>query len=116
MKLEERQEKVRVLADKIEKEIRSIIEVEPNSHYTNMKVDCSFCYQTYSRLNIRVVVDPYGWFDDGRHACFDCIEKNNLKLSDSELAIDFEARTIAITRILRSTTVELLDLNRLIED
>jgi hypothetical protein len=103
-------ELIHKLADRIEQELRDAISTEPYPFYTNMEDACDFCYQFTIREEIRIVIDPrYGYFVEVK-ACWDCIHGNQLKISDTERALDYEARTIAIRRIRHSTTLENLEL------
>lgn len=102
------EERLERRADQIEKELRDAIAVEPYPFYTDLEVTCDFCYRKTTRVRVKLVKDPNGIFDDCI-ACLSCIDTRNLTLSNSEKALDFEARTIAILRIRKSTQVELPD-------
>jgi hypothetical protein len=98
----ERAELINKLADRIEQELRDAIATEPYPFYTNLDDACDFCFKPKTRLELKIVIDPREIFDESR-ACDDCIKKEGLVISNSDKALDYEARTIAIMRIRQGT-------------
>ncbi|MGA9173640.1 MAG: hypothetical protein WBZ33_06690 [Thermoactinomyces sp.] len=101
----ERIELIHKLADQIEQELRDAITTEPYPFYTNMDDACDFCLKPKTRQELKIVIDPREIFDESR-ACMECVESEGLEISNSDLALDYEARTIAIMRIRSSTVMD----------
>lgn len=87
------------IADREERRIRQILNMEPQPYLTQSKDVCSFCYKQTYRSNIRICQDPNGWSDDGIKACKECVEKLNLKELYNKKAFDYYGLTEAILRI-----------------
>lgn len=100
------------LADQIEQELRDTIATEPYPYYTDMSSFCFFCWSEKTRDDTLIVYDERSekcTFES--KACLDCIQEKRLKVSDSEDAIDYLARTIAISRIRD----EEIDVNKILK-
>ena len=74
----ELQEQISRIADREEKRLRQILNMEPQPYLTDSNDICAFCYQEKKRSGIKICQDPNGWWDDGIKACEECVEKLDL--------------------------------------
>jgi hypothetical protein len=93
------QEKISRIADREEKKIRSLLNMEPQPYLTKSNDICAFCYQEKKRSEIKICQDPAGLWDDGIKACKECVEKLDLIELYNKKAIDYHGLTLAILRI-----------------
>lgn len=100
-----REERVKRLADVEEYRLRKIVATDPNPIYTDMKDYCDVCLGSFNRLNIRIVDDFKNLDDDGIRACAECIKRYELKVLSNRKALEYEAMTEAIRRIIRGTQI-----------
>lgn len=98
-----KEEKLRMLTDRIESQLRKAIATDPNPIYTNLSDCCYFCNTWTTTLRLTIVEDPSGLYDDGAPACEKCIERRNLRPLDNMKALEYEARTRAVVRIRKGT-------------
>lgn len=96
-------DKLKMLTDRIEAQLRKIIAQDPNPVYTDLSDCCCFCNRWTTCLHLTIVEDPSGLYDDGAPACQKCIERYNLKPLSNAKALEYAARTEAIMRIRRGT-------------
>ncbi|SEN67477.1 hypothetical protein [Lihuaxuella thermophila] len=97
----DRMKLINQMANKIERELREAILIEPHPCYTKMELYCEVCLKTKSRLELRLVVPDEKRVVDDYMACHDCIKQQNIRVPDAERSLEFEVRTIAIIRIRR---------------
>lgn len=86
------------MADKIERDLRESMAQEPHKVYTNMTAFCRICMETKCRLETRLVA-PTADIMDAYTACHDCIKREDIKITDNEWSLEYEAVTVAIQRI-----------------
>lgn len=99
------EEKLKIMTDRIEAQLRKIIATEPNPIYTDLSDCCCFCNGWTTRLKLTIVEDPSGLYDDGAPACQKCIERRKLRPLNNAKALEYRARAEAILRIRKGTEV-----------
>lgn len=102
-----REVRIQRLADMEEHRLRKMIAADPNPIYTEMKDYCDVCLGSSNRLNIRIVQDFKNLDEDGIKACLDCIKSYNLNVLSNRKALEYEAMSEAIRRIIKGTQISL---------
>lgn len=93
--ISDREMRVNLMVDSIERYYRKLMHLNPLPPSTDF---CAYCFTTKDR-RVMHICEPAKSYIGEMPACRDCIEKLNLTISNSEEALDYDARTKAILRI-----------------